>query len=228
MDLVYICGPGDNEELRYSIRSAVKNLPHDNVWVVGDKPDWYIGPCIMVDQSKTKYTNAKNNLEAICNSDAISDSFVLMNDDFYIINKIDSVMPMHGGLLRDKINRYRDTLGQNSYISMLSETLKYISRRGKKDILDYELHIPMVMERSKLANVLENNVLWRSAYGNIFDIGGGKMDDVKVYGSGVRSSISYSIDDLRYDFLSSNDDSFEEIKNRILLNRFSHKTKYEK
>ena len=62
MDLVYICGPGDNEELRYSIRSAVKNLKFDNLWVVGGKPKWYVGNYLEVIQNKSKYTNARNNL----------------------------------------------------------------------------------------------------------------------------------------------------------------------
>ena len=44
MDIVYNCRPGkQNEELRYSIRSVMENLPHDNLWVVGGKPEWYTG-----------------------------------------------------------------------------------------------------------------------------------------------------------------------------------------
>ena len=88
MDLVYICRSGDNEELRYSIRSMVANVPHDNLWVVGGKPSWYIGKHIPVKQSDDKYDNARNNLKAIVESSEISDRFILVNDDFYVTKPI--------------------------------------------------------------------------------------------------------------------------------------------
>jgi hypothetical protein len=227
MDVVYICKAGDNEELKYSIRSVVKNLKFSNIWVVGGKPDWYVGNYISVPQDKSKYTNARNNLRAICRSIDISDSFILMNDDFYVVNKVDSVPYMHGGLLVNKIKKYRDLTGETRYVAMLKKTLANLSRRLKKDILDYELHVPMVMEKEKLSEVVEVPDFWRSRYGNLFDVGGTEIDDVKVYGYGGLTKNSYSLDVLRYDYLSSNDDSFELIKNKLLSVIFSDKTVYE-
>jgi hypothetical protein len=84
MDFVYICKPGDNEELRYSIRSVLYSFPDANIWLVGGKPSWYSGNYIYVDQKHHKYANAINNLHAICDSNEISEEFVLMNDDFFI------------------------------------------------------------------------------------------------------------------------------------------------
>jgi hypothetical protein len=227
MDLVYICGPGHNEELRYSIRSAVKNLKFDNLWVVGGKPDWYVGNHLEVIQNKSKYANARNNLRAICNSTEISDSFILMNDDFYIINKVDNVPYMHGGLLADKIKKYENLTGDTRYVLMLKRTLLSLSRRINKDVLDYELHVPMVMEKEKLLVIIELPDLWRSRYGNTFDVGGIEIDDVKVYSFGVLTKKSYDINNLKYDYLSSNDDSFEMIKDKILNIDFADKTVYE-
>jgi hypothetical protein len=227
MDLVYICGSGHNEELRYSIRSAVKNLKFDNLWVVGGKPDWYVGNHLEVIQNKSKYANARNNLRAICNSTEISDSFILMNDDFYIINKVDNVPYMHGGLLADKITKYKNLTGDTRYVLMLKRTLLSLSRRINKDVLDYELHVPMVMEKEKLLSIVELPDLWRSRYGNTFDVGGIEIDDVKVYSFGVLTKKSYDINNLKYDYLSSNDDSFEMIKNKILNINFADKTVYE-
>ena len=227
MDLVYICKSGDNEELRYSIRSAVKNLNFDNLWVVGGKPNWYIGNHLEVIQNKSKYTNARNNLRAICNSSEISESFILMNDDFYIMNKVDNVPHMHGGPLANKIKQYEDLTGNTRYVLMLKRTLLSLSRRFKKDVLDYELHVPMVMEKQKLLTIIELPDLWRSRYGNTFDIGGIEMEDVKVYSSGALAKKSYDINNLKYDYLSSNSDSFEMIKDKILNVDFADKTVYE-
>lgn len=227
MDLVYICGPGDNEELRYSIRSAVKNLKFDNLWVVGGRPNWYLGNYIEVAQNKSKYANARNNLRAICNSSKISNSFILMNDDFYITNKVDNVPYMHGGLLADKIKKYENLTGNTRYVLMLKRTLLSLSRRFKKDILDYELHVPMVMEKEKLLSIIDLPDLWRSRYGNTFSVGGIEIEDVKIYSSGTLVKKSYDINNLKYSYLSSNDDSFETIKNKILNIDFVDKTIYE-
>ncbi len=227
MDLVYICGPGDNEELKYSIRSAVKNLKFDNLWVVGGKPDWYVGNYLEVIQNKSKYANARNNLRAICNSSKISDSFILMNDDFYIMNKVDNVPYMHGGLLADKIKKYENLTGNTRYVLMLKRTLLSLSRRKNKDVLDYELHVPMVMEKEKLLAIVELPDLWRSRYGNTFDVGGIEIDDVKVYSFGALTKKSYDINNLKYDYLSSNNDSFEMIRDKVLKVSFPDKVVYE-
>jgi hypothetical protein len=228
MDLVYICRDGDNEELRYSIRSAVKNLPHDKVWVVGGKPDWYIGNYIKVSQDGPKYGNARNNLRAICNSEDISESFILMNDDFYIINKVSSVPYMYSGTLDDKISHREDAFSGNSYTTLLRKTLGFLSNKKIKTILDYELHVPMVMEKKKLAKIIKLSGLWRSVYGNMFDVGGIKIRDVKVYEQ--RSKFyahSYDINNLQYDYISSNDDSFKTIKDFLLEKEFSEKSNCE-
>ncbi len=87
-DFVYICKDGANEELKYSIRSVVESFPEANIWLVGGKPEWYTGNYIEVEQKDSKYKNAVKNLQIICLSQEISESFILMNDDFYIIKKI--------------------------------------------------------------------------------------------------------------------------------------------
>ena len=227
MDVVYICRSGDNEELRYSIRSAVKNLKFDNLWVVGGKPDWYTGNYLEVLQNKSKYTNARNNLRAICNSSQISSSFILMNDDFYVINKVDSVPYMHGGKLSKKISLYQELTGKTRYVLMLKKTFANLSRRLGNDILDYELHVPMIMEKEKLLRVIEVPDFWRSRYGNMFSVGGVEIEDVKVYSSGGLVKKSSSQDMFKYDYLSSNDDSFEVIKEKVLNLYFTDKTIYE-
>jgi hypothetical protein len=195
--------------------------------VVGGKPNWYIGNYIEVAQNKSKYVNARNNLRAICSSPEISDSFILMNDDFYIMNKVDNVPYMHGGLLADKITKYKILTGDTRYVLMLKRTLSNLSRRINKDVLDYELHVPMVMEKEKLLNVIELPDLWRSRYGNTFNVGGIEMDDVKVYSFGALTKKSYDINNLKYNYLSSNNDSFEMIKDKILNIDFADKTVYE-
>jgi hypothetical protein len=86
----------------------------------------------------------------------------------------------------------------------------------------------MVMEKRKLSKVLKLSGLWRSVYGNVFNVGGVKIRDVKVYDKKDKFYInSYDINNLELDYLSSNDDSFETVKTLILEERFPFKTTYE-
>jgi hypothetical protein len=228
MDFVYICRSGDNEELRYSIRSVVHSFPDAKVWVVGGKPDWYSGGHIPITQNHHKYANAFNNIDAICNSADISETFVLMNDDFFIVKKIDSIEPMHGGLLSEKINRYTKLTGSSMYIKKLILTHTRLKECSIDSALDYELHVPMVMEKDKLKTVIKNypSCLWRSMYGNLFSVGGNKIEDVKVYNNKKHLGRSKNITEDSI-FISTEDLSFNMVFETILRDNFKNKTTYE-
>jgi hypothetical protein len=230
MDFVYICKEGINEELKYSIRSVVESFPDSKIWVVGGKPDWYVGNYINVEQKESKYKNAVENLKTISTSDQISESFVLMNDDFYIIKKIDKIENFHGGYLLNKINLYQKLNGNSQYTRKLSGTYKKLKALGFENPLDYELHVPMIMEKEKLKIILEliDQFLWRSIYGNKFEVGGTEMQDVKVYTTGPLVLKSYNLNIDSHTYLSSSDSSFNNIFNKILKDKFNKKTKFEK
>jgi hypothetical protein len=230
MDFVYICKDGNNEELRYSIRSVVQSFPDSNIWVVGGKPTWYAGNYINIKQVLTKYRNAIQNLNAICNSNEISEEFILMNDDFYIVKNINTIETYHGGLLLDKINLYQKINSNSNYTRKLAATYKKIKSLNIDNPLDYELHVPMIMEKKKLKQILQNNdqFLWRSIYGNVFGVGGEQMEDVKVYTKGPLVLKSYNLKKDEHIYLSSADTSFDMILSNILKKQFTEKTKYEK
>lgn len=224
MDYVYICRSGDNEELRYSLRSISKNAPEGRVWLVGGKPDWYSGNFVSVRATSHKYNNARNNLHAIVGSSEISDNFVLMNDDFFVVRKVDEIKTYHGGLLSDKIKRYKSEPGTTVYTGMLTTTYRTLRRRGVDAPLDYELHVPMPMTKEGLFMALQANCLWRSAYGNLANVGGEQTVDVKYYGSASKRT-SYPLDgDMPY--LSSEDYSFSEML-PMLENIFQNPSEYE-
>jgi hypothetical protein len=230
MDFVYICKEGPNEELRYSIRSVNESFPESTIWVVGGRPDWYTGNYINVKQPFTKYKNALQNLNAICESKEISDTFILMNDDFYIVKKINSIINYHGGSLLEKINLYQKINSNTNYTRKLAATYKKIRSLGFDNPLDYELHVPMIMEKEKLKEVLKykEQFLWRSVYGNMFNVGGEEMQDVKVYTKGPLVLKSYNLNKDDHIYLSSADTSFNLIFDNILKKQFNTKTKYEK
>lgn len=232
MDFVYICKDGENEELRYSIRSVLHYFPDANIWVVGGKPDWYIGNYIRIDQmARNKYENAKNNLFALCKHNEISNDFILMNDDFYIVKPIKRIGYYHGGSMYDRIEDYQKHMGMTPYIKKLKMTYKHLVRMNIREPLDYALHVPMPMQRDKLLYLLTTHRYahsWRSLYGNYYKVGGEEIRDVKVYDDKGYKPDTYDFTRLIYPFLSSNDDSFEVLRKKILRKMFPRKSNLEK
>lgn len=226
MQFVYLCRRGPNEELRYSIRSVIKNFPDAKILVVGEPPSWYTGDTLFVRQSLTKYSNVSNNLKEIAISDLVEDNFIIMNDDFYFLS--DSYGYYYEGSLQDKYNTYRDINGPSSYNKKILDTISKLKRLGYSDPVSYELHIPFPVEKSKLAEITRyTNILWRSVYGNVFDVGGEKSLDVKVYSGNHMSFKSYDYMSGSSPFLSTNDSSFKEVERNFLKDSFDKKTIYE-
>lgn len=228
MDYIYTCRPGDNEELRYSIRSVVKNLPEGRIWLVGYKPDWYVGDHILVENEKNKFYSINKCWITIQENKDISDNFILMNDDFYIINKLDRVSPMHGGPLSEKIKRYTEQHGANKYSQILSGANKYLFHKGIKSPLDYDIHVPMPINKNNITDEVVSGLAPRSLYGNLNNIGGEFIDDVKVYSNLDNIVYSFNYRENKTNFISSVDGSFQEVYNNILKDMFKTKTHYEK
>lgn len=229
MDFVYICKDGDNEELRYSIRSVVKNCNPNNIWVVGGKPDWYAGNYISVDQKYSKYKNAFINFKTIVNTGKISEDFILMNDDFFITKPIKKIVSYYNGTLQNKIDAYERVLGRNSYVNRLKMTQDRLMQNKINDPLNYELHVPMKISKNNFDSVLNmnHNLLYRSIYGNIYDEEKEEMIDVKVYQSENFEELSYNYLQNQYPFLSTESSSFIELKRTDFFKDFYVKTDYE-
>lgn len=229
MDYVYICRKGDNEELRYSIRSVVKHMPPGKIWVVGNKPDWYIGNFIPVEDTGGKFTNITNAIAVAANSKEISDDFILMHDDFFVIKPVNNISTMHNGYLADKINEYIKLDPGSRYVDVLSRAYSYLKRRGIKNPLDYDIHVPMIMNRNKLKSVVKKTNAPMSVYGNIFQIGGEQVTDVKIYTKFNKlSNRSHDVMNSDFPFVSCEDKSFAKLHRALLRSMFPNKTIYEK
>lgn len=91
MDVVYILGSGsvaDNKEILYSVRSLALNmLDIGKVFVVGEKPPDLPGVIHIPasDYTKIKWKNAYYKTLKACRDERISEEFLLMNDDFFML-----------------------------------------------------------------------------------------------------------------------------------------------
>lgn len=188
-DVVYfVKDTPENEELRYSLRSVEKNFPHNKVWFFGGcpeglKPDVYIP----VNQNMpTKYLNVRGSIkEALLNKD-LTENFYLFNDDFFIMSRVSSVIPAVDGSLGRKIQKLEDKYSTNDYKIAYRRRLfnTFVALRDmRKDCLNYELHIPMLINKEKGIHILKtfnNTVAFRSAYGNYYNLAKSIYPDVKV------------------------------------------------
>jgi hypothetical protein len=91
MDAVYILGSGslsENEEIKYSIRSLETNmLDLRNIYIIGDDPGFLkdVKYFSMRDASKEKYVNAFSKIKFASSIAELSEEFLLMNDDFFLL-----------------------------------------------------------------------------------------------------------------------------------------------
>ena len=227
MQFVYLCRRGPNEELRYSIRSVIKNFPDARILVVGEAPSWYVGDLLFVKQGSAKYVNVSNSLKEIAFSSLIDDEFVLMNDDFYFLGN--TYGHYHEGSLQEKYDAYKEIDSNSSYNKKVLDTLNKLKKLGHSDPLSYELHVPFPVNKNNLMKITKySNMLWRSIYGNMFLVGGEQMSDVKVYSDKRMSFKSYDYLSKQPIFLSTNDSSFAEVEKKLLKKYFKKKTVYEK
>lgn len=225
MDCVYICRSGENEELRYSLRSIEKNLEYENLWIVGDAPDWYYGNLKTTIKNAGKYTIARTNLYKIAESDDIAEEFILMNDDFFVMQHFSTPPTWHNGLLEDSIKE-RARKAPGSYTEMLRETYSKLRRMSIETILDYELHVPMKMTKTGLRQALMLGGLWRSMYGNMNNVGGEEHKDVKLY-KRESSLRNHDLDIYTSPFLSTTDEAFPDLLDQRLRDAFPDPSQYE-
>lgn len=184
-DVVYVVRPGDyNQELRYSLRS-LQHLPHGRVWIAGYRPSWVTGVnYIPVPQLQSKYRNSTANLRAALEHPSVSDRFVFMHDDMFIMQPIDEVPVLHRGTLREVENRHASRAG-SAYMRGMRETRELLENLGYDNPLCYELHIPLPVDKAGMLKALDLGahleVLHkRSMYGVTAGIGGVQTPDVKI------------------------------------------------
>ena len=225
---VYLCRNGQNEELRYSIRSVLHFYPKAEIWVVGGKPDWYIGNFIQTTKRGDSYTNQRNNLKAISRQPEIPEDIIIMNDDFFLKSRTELFTYYSWGTLEARLQEYAD----NKIDSRYTRHLALLARHCKKYSnipLDFELHVPMPVKKSKLRYVHSQAVMWRSNYANCFldDYPISFIKDVKFYNDKKHHFKEYDFLNGEYPFFSTTDSSFPVALRNYLSDMFPNPTSLE-
>ena len=191
MDLVYTLGTyhgsqWENNEIRYSLRSIEKNMPHRNIVIVGYCPE-FLQNVIHIpvrDGAKHKSLNTLIKMKIACLSHKISQDFVLMNDDFYVLNPITELPDYYKSTLNTRLQHEKERGSQGSrYYYTIKRTAELFDRPK-----DFDMHIPMKFNKKKFLDLFRNFdmhriYLYRSVYGNFYDLKGERIDrDVKIFG----------------------------------------------
>lgn len=225
MDIVYILGTGskfNDEEIKYSLRS-LKNLKHGNVFVIGEKPEFFSDEIKHVqadDPYNVKQKNAFHKLMIACNTKAISKDFILMNDDFFILKELEDVKYSHRGDLKARVDKIINV--GSPYVQAMERTYNLLGGG-----FDYSMHYPFIYNKSKLKKVLkklggDDAIHLRTFYGNTYKVGGEQRDDVKIRDK--RSFNKFKDGDV----ISTDDYIFGSTRFQKLLHKlFPKKSKYE-
>lgn len=177
MDVIYPYLRNYSRELQWSIKS-LDNIEHGKVIVAGDDPLYPIGATIRRTQepywaSFNPYANVIFKvIDAI--ESIVSEDFLLMNDDFFIM-KPQEIVNYYRGTLDDHIAARS---GNDSYSQALKNTKQWLESKGYPT-KSFEAHTPMLMNAKRFQEMFEaigrevrggSTLLMRSIYGNMFNI----------------------------------------------------------
>lgn len=213
MDLVYLLGTGstwDNNELRYSLRSACEHFQHGKVFVVGYCPPWLqdVIHLPVPDLSPNKVVNQLTKLTNAVRDARLSQHFLLMNDDFLFTKRVEKPEAYVHCTLQQSVSQPR---GTRLYDDMDRAALSLLKRNGIADPLSFETHTPLPMDRTTVSSMLSlpgasssDGYHFRSVYGNLAGLPATICEDpkVRIWSGRVPSLPVMSLgDDIAHDLL---------------------------
>lgn len=225
-DIVYVLkADAPTEELRYSLRSVVRNFAFRDVWFYCGCPDGLVPDHhVPFEQTgSTRFERSCSTLRAICENDEITPTFYLFNDDFFVMHRYDQDTAIVQGSIRDHIER----TDMGTYHILLQRQLAWLLCRGHTT-LDYATHTPLPVDRAKALELLDiarrehiEDRLFRNLYGNWAQVPYAVMPDCKVVDRGAEP-------DQDAPLLSTNDGSFAEGRvGEVIRGTFKRKCRYE-
>ena len=200
-----------NDELVYSLRSVEKNWPYRSVWFCGGCPD-NLRPDRMMkirQDGTSKWNNVRAMIAQVCQNDDLTESFWLFNDDFFVLKPMSEDMPpQYNGDLISYVERIEKRQGHSDEFTMRLRACAGMLAEARKTTLNYEVHKPMLINRKKALEVLDQfprTPAFRSIYGNCLGIGGESRHDMKI--KKLKYKKLFDVENY-WEFVSTSDESF--------------------
>lgn len=227
MDIVYIFkeGPLDSLELKYSLRSLCKNTKFNNVYIIGDKPRWLqnVTHLNIKDPTLNKFYNILYKIKEATKIKELSDDFIIMWDDIFILSPISKFKHYSDGLI------LKDIIGDRKINSPHNNTLKRVLRVCP-DGINYDVHSPYLYNKENLKKLFKEYKLdikkiysLRSMYGNFY-----KLEYELVQNSKINSYEKFVLLKKSNIFASSNKSILEDKRFLDYMESNFEKCKYEK
>jgi hypothetical protein len=237
-DIVYILANASkwqNSELKYSLRSMEKNMdmPIGRIFIVGYLPKFVetreVDHIDVQDNYTNKLRNAARKIKGACNDRRVSENFILMNDDFFIMKKVSEIKYWSKGSLKGSMTRHRTKKGY--YYTAIKQTKELLESQGIENPTDYEIHAPIIIEKKKFLkidkklNLEEKGLLFRSIYGNLTGAKRDVVPDIKIFNIGAKGMEKYK----DYKIISTGNKVVLDPKfQRWIMGKFKKISKYEK
>lgn len=221
----------DSGELRYCLRSIEKHLKGvRNVFIIGcNIPAWVdnVGQIICGDKSglENKEWNIYNKIRVVCGVEEISDTFLFMNDDHYLLQDYNAAeMPYYyEGTINDHLQKRPST-----YLKSVANTAAVIGGES----LYYDIHTPILYNKNEFRRVMTYD--WKIEYGYVIKslyCHGAKVtptagEDIKISCVEDRARLSARLTGKQY--FSTSDNCFGTSLTAMMNEFYPEKSKYEK
>ena len=178
VSVVYVYKSGGDTELRFSLRS-LKNLPHRDVFIVGQAPKWVRNVTVIPwQQTNEPYSDTYYKIMAVARDKRVADNFVLFNDDFFLLKPVKEIQPRYLKAIGLWKEQYHN---QGEYWKKIVRTEKLVG----KDAKAYELHYPFPFNKANLIAYhgkyqQPRNAMLRTLYAHEFGIKGTQSRDYKA------------------------------------------------
>ena len=176
MDVLYILGSHSQYkdiEIRLSLRSLEQNGKNiGRIFVVGRIPRWLTNVVFIKEEDRySRENNAFYKTLVGCKSD-ISDEFLFMNDDFYMMKPFDAkTYPYYANGELKQINN------PSRYQEVQNNTINYLATKGIEKVIDFGVHCPIRYDKKKFLSMKDifslrkfknSGYSPRTLYGNLF------------------------------------------------------------
>lgn len=179
MHAVYYIRPGENEELRYSLRSVAAHTTIEHVTVVGGYPEWLNLDEVDVlpgNPHENKQLNGFTNIRIAARENP--GDFVVFNDDFIVLSGMEEPVPYyHKQSLENHVIQADTRTPEGRHRKkMLVDMAVYLKSSKVANPYSFETHVPMRINGEKLLSRMDDYfkwwgtdpepLMWRSLYAN--------------------------------------------------------------
>lgn len=145
--------PQDNIELNLCLQTVKRFMTgYRNIYIVGDKPS-FDGDYIHLpetDRGRGKQDNIRIKIETACGHPDVSDMFLFMNNDYFLIKPMDA-RTVNAAYNKPLINAYHDKRKIGSYKQALKNTVDLLGEQTNH----FDIHYPIRYNKYQFVNSMQ-------------------------------------------------------------------------